>query len=141
MTSEILKYAGEWSACPVDDGGATDFLLILLPSGGGAIAEFNWYLVYLEDIIWSIADDVLTVKTADEDSIVINGIVTFEENAELYDITGKKYNFDCIRVGGNDKFYREPNIKHSAEDEELEDTLKARIAYLRNKLEVTHNDR
>jgi len=136
-SSETAKYVGEWSTCPVDDGGATDFQLILLPSGDGVMAEWNWYSCYVEDIIWDITDDVLTVKNTDEfgGHIIIKGTVVFEENAEVEDIIRKKHSFDCFQVAGGCPFYRvDSHNSHGKIDSEIEHSLKSRIADLKKEL-------
>jgi len=143
ITPKVTKYAGYWSACPVDDGGATDTQLILLPSGGGVIAEFNWLLLYVNEIVWSFSDGVLTVQHTDEHKrrTIIDGNVILKENVEVEDITGNKKTFDCFQVA-DEKFYRLPlhDITHSATDEEIEHSLKNSINYLRKILTEDKRD-
>lgn len=120
------KFAGVWSTCPVDDGGAVDQQLVLLPSGAGAFVEYNWFLCGFDEIIWDITDDnILTVKSAggsvaaSGSDIFFSKAVVFVKNVELEGITGKKEIFDCFRFADNDAYYR---IR--SDGDEIEDFLK-----------------
>ena len=55
------KVVGIWSACPVDDGGMSDTILILLPDGTGLCGEANMGPYWPCHIIWSIDEDIFTV--------------------------------------------------------------------------------
>ena len=134
ITPEIKKYVGLWSACPLDDGGATDYQIILLLSGNGVTAEFNWYLCDISDIVWSVTDEVLTIahNRVSSGNHIFNEVYVFMGNVELECISGRKETFDCIQSYNGNRLYRK--IKSEATDEEIERKLKDYISFLREEI-------
>ena len=109
-----MNLTGHWSACPIDDGGASDLELIFLPNGTGVIAEWNWFLCSVREILWSVKGDntILQIIVKGKEQPIIGGKVMFVNNVPLTDIVGKTHMFDSFSVSddklGKQEFFKLP---------------------------------
>ena len=115
-----MNLTGHWSACPIDDGGASDLELIFLPNGTGVIAEWNWFLCCVKEILWHLEDDntILQVVVKGKEQPCIGGKFMFDSNVPLTDIVRKTRMFDSFSVS-DEKLGKQEFFKLPTPEEEL----------------------